>query len=54
MTKKFTGSWGLWEGGLSLNRWREIGNLAWWHTSVIPALRKCRQEDQEFKAFLPT
>jgi hypothetical protein len=36
MTKEFAGSWGLWEGNLRLNRWREIENQA----SEIPVFRK--------------
>jgi hypothetical protein len=28
------------------------GNQAWWCTPVIPALRRLRQEDHEFKASL--
>jgi hypothetical protein len=24
----------------------------WWHTSVIPALRRLKQEDVKFKAYL--
>jgi hypothetical protein len=26
--------------------------LAWWYTSVIPALRRLKQEDHEFKTSL--
>jgi hypothetical protein len=26
--------------------------LAWWYTSIIPALRRLRQEDCKFKAYL--
>jgi hypothetical protein len=27
-----------------------MGNQAWWHTPIIPALRKLRQEYCEFEA----
>jgi hypothetical protein len=27
-------------------------NWAWWYMSVIPALKRLRQEDQRFKAIL--
>jgi hypothetical protein len=27
-------------------------NWAWWHTPVIPALGRLRQEDREFKSSL--
>jgi hypothetical protein len=32
--------------------WKGRGTCAWWDTSVSPALRRWRQEDQEFKTSL--
>jgi hypothetical protein len=42
--------------GLDLNKGpagnaKKVGRVqAWWHTPIIPALERWRQEDREFKA----